>query len=160
MRAITASSFFAFFLLACSSTSTGSGGGGAHGSPLDVGTACNKFVNECKQPITQAQCEATFGVLLVSADCANKVNTATCQEITQSGSSFDETCFPNCTSPDTQTCNGDGTITICSKDSRTLVADCAATCEKAVSPPAKWTGTCGKQFGTQPPSDKDKCWCQ
>lgn len=155
--AVSASLAFASVLFACSSSSTGSGaGGGAHGNPVDAPSVCNRLVGECKQPITQAQCEQTFGVLLVSADCQAKFNSATCEEINQSGSGFDETCFPDCTAPSTQTCNGDGTITICSDEKRTLVADCAATC-KSVS--KTYSGTCGKSFGAQT-ATSDKCWCQ
>lgn len=159
MRARFASLALTAVLFACSSSTSGSGGGGSNAVAIDTAKVCDKLLNECKQSLTQAQCEQTFGILRVSADCAAKFDSATCAEISQSGSDFDEACFPNCTAPGTQTCNGDGTITICSDESRTLVADCAATCQKATNPPTTFSGTCGKTFGAQS-ADRDKCWCQ
>lgn len=147
---------FALVGLACSSTSSGSGGGSGLVT-IDTASVCGRLINECHQTISQAQCEQTFGIVRVSQACVDKFNSATCEEIGQTGSDFDETCFPNCDAKGTQTCNGDGTVTICSDEGRTLIGDCAATCQKILN--KSYSGTCGKSFGGQT-SDKDKCWCQ
>jgi hypothetical protein len=156
MRFLAVTSALASLVVACSSSSTPTGSSSDRVA-IDTTSACNKMINECKQAITQADCELSFEFLRVTPECANLFNTASCQDLTANGSSFEDTCFPKCTTPGSQTCNGDGTITICSDQSRTLIGDCAATCQKVLN--KSYSGTCGTSYAGQT-SDKDKCWCQ
>ena len=147
-------------LFACSSTSSGTGGAGSNRVALDATTLCNKLIDECKQTITQETCDRAFAVMRVTPECSTKLSASTCDELKTTFDGTDETCFPACTAPDTQSCNGDGTITSCSDAGRTLVLDCQATCEKASNPPKSFTGTCGLSHNGQQSSDgKEKCWC-
>ena len=160
MRNLVFSCIAGVLLIACSSSTSGSGGGGNRAS-LDAGALCDKLINECKQAITPAQCDLVLSVVRVTPECATKINASSCEALNASLNGQDDECFPACTTPGGQTCNGDGTITTCSSSSRTLILDCAATCQKATNPPKTFSGTCGTSFNGQQSGDgEEKCWCQ
>ena len=158
MRNLALSCVVGVLLIACSSSTSGSGSDRAS---LDANALCDKLINECKQTITPASCDLVLSVMRVTPECATKINAASCDVLAVSFNGNDDECFPPCTTPGTQSCNGDGTLTTCSNSSRTLVLDCAATCQKATNPPKTFSGTCGTSFGAQQSDDgKEKCWCQ
>lgn len=160
MRKLAWSFVLGVVLLACSSSTSGSGGA-SNRTALNAGALCDKLINECKQSITPASCDLVLSVVRVTPECATKINSASCEVLNTSFNGQDDECFPACTNPGGQTCNGDGTITTCSSSSRTLILDCAATCQKATTPPKTFSGTCGTSFGNQHSQDgEEKCWCQ
>lgn len=160
MRNLASSCVLGVMLLACSSSTSGSGGG-SNRVGVDSASLCDKLINECKQSITPASCDVVLSVVRVTPECATKLGSAACDVLNASFAGNDDECFPSCTNPGGQTCNGDGTITTCSTSSRSFVLDCEATCQKVSNPPKTFSGTCGTSFGAQQSEDgKEKCWCQ
>jgi hypothetical protein len=158
--------FFALALASCSSSATGGssgggGGGGGGGTAIDSASVCDRLVNECKDTSTPSvdDCKKQYAVFRVSQACKDGLASATCEDLKSPTSPLSKTCFPACDSAGAQTCNGDGTITVCGAvngGNATIVVDCAALC---TANSATFSGTCGKSAGGQT-SDKDKCWCK
>ena len=160
----------AIALVACSSTTTGTGGGGTGSGSgggggggggrrvaVDAVAFCERYSGECGQTeLTRAECEQNFGLLRVTLECSQLLQVASCEELAEDGGAVDATCFPACTAPGAQTCNGDGTLTLCSDQARTLVVDCDATCANVAA--STYTGTCGTSYAGET-SEQDKCWC-
>lgn len=162
MRIVASSGVLAVCLFACSGASSGTGGGAASNRvALDAATLCNRVITECKQSTIQASCDLAFTVMRVTPECKSTLETASCEVLDQVLNGSDQTCFPSCTNPGDQACNGDGTITSCSSSRRQLVLDCEASCQKGSNPPKSFSGTCGTAFNNQQSTDgEEKCWCQ
>ena len=123
---------------------------------LDVQGFCARLANECGAGIDQATCVRTYLPVRVTNDCATLVTTATCADLLSSASTVSQTCFPTCTSSVLATCNGNGTITVCTENGVQNVDDCQATCTAQGS---TWTGICASTYNGQA-ADRDQCWCQ
>jgi len=139
-------------LVACSGSTEGTGE--PTRQALDVPAFCAKLIDECKDTsVTKADCESTFTSLRVSPECANGFSSAACVDVSKRGG----LCFPSCTA-NAQACNGDGTITTCTTDGRSITLDCAGVC---TSSNKKFTGTCADSYGTQKSVDgRPRCWCE
>src|SRR5262245_1218423 len=96
--------------------SSGASGGGAGGvgvrRPINAEKLCSRLIDECKQPITRGECLRSFTAILVTGACADALATGSCTDLTTSSSPILDTCFPPC-SGTLASCNGDGSITIC-----------------------------------------------
>ncbi len=101
-------------------------------------------------------CQRQFTAVLVSGTCADALSSASCADLTSSTSPVVDTCFPPC-SGTLASCNGDGSITICTSAGTTNVLDCEEAC-KADGGRA-YSGTCGTSYGAQV-SEQPQCWCQ
>jgi hypothetical protein len=123
---------------------------------IDYTTLCTRLINQCGQPIVQADCIKSYASLRVTPTCTNAIAQATCDDITNASSAVMQTCFPPCNGTLAQ-CNGDGTITQCSQDGETQVLDCAGYC--VAQGFTKWTGTCDTTYQGQT-SALPQCWCQ
>ena len=124
---------------------------------LDANAFCNKAVTTCGDTSTKvSDCVATFAAVRVTPDCADALETASCSDLATTTSSVDDVCFPSCSQPGSQSCNGDGTLSVCGSSSKALVYDCAATCTAVKK---TWTGVCGTSNEGQT-SPKPKCWCK
>ncbi|MBN9161784.1 MAG: hypothetical protein J0I07_12530, partial [Myxococcales bacterium] len=66
-----------------------------------------------------------------------------------------DTCFPPC-SGTLATCNGDGSLTVCTTAGTTNVLDCEQACKADRG--RAYSGTCGLSYGVQV-SDRPQCWC-
>lgn len=171
MRHVSVLAFAACLALAAcepypgSGSSSGGGGsssGGSSGSsvasgrqPVAAGPLCNRLVNECKQSTTTEACVRSFAAVLITPACADGLARAGCAELTASSSSLLQTCFPRCNGT-LASCNGDGTITICTTAGTTNVLDCAAACQADGN--RTFTGTCGTASGADR-SAAPQCWC-
>ena len=142
-----------------SSSSSSSGATTPAGSslvPIDTSVLCPKLVDTCRQPLTLPGCKKQYGSLRVTATCAAALKTATCEALGSASSSVSSTCFPRCTGT-LAACNADGTITLCTDNGSSQVADCSASC--IAEGYTLWTGTCGTSFETQT-SERAQCWCR
>lgn len=150
-----------------SSTSSSSGSSGSPGSsgatasatgrrPLDAQALCARLVDECMQPLTKPDCLRSFGGLRVTDACVDEISRATCAELASTSSTVSRTCFPPC-SGDLGTCNEDGSLTFCTAQGNTRVADCQASC--LTDGFSGWTGVCGTSHDGQV-SERAQCWCQ
>lgn len=124
---------------------------------LDVQGFCARLANECGAGVDQATCVRTYLPVRVTNDCATLVTTATCADLLSSASTVSQTCFPTCTSSVLATCNGNGTITVCTDNGVQNVDDCQATCTSQGY--SGWTGICASTYNGQV-ADRDQCWCQ
>ena len=124
---------------------------------LDVIGFCARLTNECGSGIDQATCVRTYTPVRVTTGCATAVTTATCADLLSVSSTVSQTCFPTCTSSTLATCNGNGTITVCTEIGVQNVDDCSATC--TAQGYSAWTGICASTYNGQV-SDRDQCWCQ
>lgn len=138
------------------SSSSSSSGGTPGRRPINSEKLCTRLIDECKQVVTMADCQLQFTALLVSGACADALSSASCAELTSSTSSVLETCFPRC-SGTLASCNGDGSITICTSAGTTNVLDCEAACKADGN--RAYSGTCGLSYGAQV-SDRPQCWCK
>ncbi|MBX3263815.1 MAG: hypothetical protein KF782_29345, partial [Labilithrix sp.] len=149
-----------------SSTSTSSSSGASSGSTGGAGSAgrrpinsdklCSRLITECGQAITMETCRRQFTAILVTGACADALAAASCTDLTTSSSPVLDTCFPPCSGA-LATCNGDGSITVCTTAGTTNVLDCEEAC-KADGARA-YSGTCGTSDGAQI-SDTPQCWCR
>lgn len=140
-------------------TSGGSGEGGGSGSsrrPINAEKLCSRLVNECKQATTEDACRRQFVAVLVTGTCADALSAATCAELLAPRSIVLDTCFPPCGGT-LASCNGDGSITICTSAGTTNVLDCEDACRADGN--RAYSGTCGLSFGAQV-SNAPQCWCQ
>ena len=142
----------AVVLVACSGSTEGTGETAKQA--IDAPAFCTKLIDECKDASsTKAECEKTFSILRVSPACASGFSSAACADVNKPGG----LCFPSCTG-NTQTCNGDGTITTCTSDGRAITLDCAGVCTNSSK---TFTGTCSDTYGTQKSQDgRPRCWCE
>ncbi len=124
---------------------------------LDVNGFCARLANECGAGVDAATCVRTYTPVRVTTACATAVTTATCADLLNASSTVSQTCFPTCTSSALATCNGNGTITVCTESGVQNVDDCQATC--IAQGAAAWTGICASTYNGQV-SDRDQCWCQ
>lgn len=170
-RAASAVGFIAIAVVGCepypgtgsssssSSSSSGAtlppGSGTSSRRPINAEKLCSRLVTECGQPVTMEDCERQFTAILVTGTCADALSSASCAELTSSTSYVQDACFPPCTGT-LATCNGDGSITICTTAGTTNVLDCEDAC-KADGARA-YSGTCGLSYGAQV-SDRPQCWC-
>ena len=150
-------------LLGCSSSSTsGSSSGGF--TYLDVDSFCASYVTMCGGSGTVASCLETARALRVSQSCADKIKSASCDDLLGKGSSgtaLNDLCFPSCTKTSTATCeDGSQALDTCGDDSRLKVFDCTKSCAatggRTGSP--NYSGTCGTDYKGQT-SSKPICWC-
>jgi hypothetical protein len=84
----------------------------------------------------------------VTNACVTAIQNATCDDITESGSRLEETCFPRChdQAPNTTVCESDeSALRICNDGGRLLVADCAKACSVEGK---KFMGGCGEACPT------------
>jgi hypothetical protein len=141
-----------------SSSSSGaseSSGGASGRRPINAEKLCSRLVSECKQAVTTEDCRRQFIAILVTGTCADALSTASCADLTSSTSQAIQTCFPPC-SGTLASCNGDGSITICTTAGTTNVLDCEDACK---ADGRAYSGTCGTSYGAQV-SDRAQCWCQ
>ncbi len=139
-----------------SSSSSSSSGGTSGRRPINSEKLCTRLIGECKQSVTMEACKSQFTAVLVTGACADALATGSCADLTSSTSPLLETCFPPC-SGTLASCNGDGSITICTTAGTTNVLDCEEAC-KADGARA-YSGTCGTSYGAQV-SERPQCWCQ
>jgi len=139
-----------------SSSSSSSSGGTSTRRPINSEKLCTRLIEECGQVVTMEDCKRQFVAILVTGACADALATGSCADLTSSTSPIISTCFPPC-SGTLSTCNGDGSVTICTTSGTTNVLDCEEAC-KADGARA-YSGTCGLSFGAQV-SDRPQCWCQ
>lgn len=97
-----------------------------------------------------------FGSLRVTDACVSAMESATCAGLADTSSSVSRTCFPPC-SGTLATCGSDGTLTFCTAEGSTRVADCSESC--VVDGYTKWTGVCGTSKDGQT-VDRAQCWCE
>ena len=168
MRTFTGLGLATWVLCACTTTNGGAPGtsGGASATPtpavylsaVDLAAFCSKTINECGVTgLTQATCEADFGVYRVTQACITAVEAATCTDIKTTGSPLDTTCFPSCSDTNTNTCESDSkAVRECSDTSSVHIADCAKVCAAVQK---TFTGSCG---GTACQNSKGQpaCCCQ
>jgi hypothetical protein len=141
------------------SGSSGSSGGSSGSSmrrPINSEKLCTRLISECRQAVTMEACLAQFTGVLVTGACADALATGSCADLTTSSSPLLDVCFPPC-SGTLSSCNGDGSITICTTAGTTNVLDCETAC-KADGARA-YSGTCGTSYGAQV-SDRPRCWCK
>lgn len=142
-------------------SSSGSSGSRATGSssslkPLNEDVLCARLVEECFQPLTKPDCRRSFGALRVTEACVNALTSATCAELSSTTSAVSTTCFPACSGA-LATCNADNTLTFCTPEGTTRVADCSESC--VLDGYAKWTGVCGISHDGQTVA-RAQCWCE
>lgn len=164
---VLASSLLVAACIDLDTTGTG-GGGGTSGTTTDGGTTtsslraldvqgfCARLVNDCNAPTDLQSCVATYAPVRVTEACASLVTTASCAELTSTGSSLSNACFPPCTGA-LATCNGNGTITVCQDTGTQSVLDCSAACRAQSF--SEWSGICGTSYNGQV-SDRPQCWCK
>jgi hypothetical protein len=143
--------------LACSSTTTGGDDGSKSRIALDADSFCDQLIACSATEQTFEQCTQTYEALRASPACAEAVKVATCEDLQSSTSETINLCFPQCGSPGSAVCNGDGTITQCGSGGRSVTVDCASGCTAGGF--ARWTGECGTTYRGQT-SDSAKCWCE
>ncbi len=140
-----------------SSGGTTSGGTTTSGRQLvDAEALCTRLVDQCGQPTTKADCVRQFTGVLVTSTCASAIASASCAQLTAARSMVLETCFPACNGT-VASCNGDGTITVCTSAGTTNVRDCDVSCR--VDGFRRYSGTCGLSYQGQV-SDRAQCWCE
>ena len=141
-----------------SSSSSGSGATGSVSSlkPINEDVLCARLIQECFEPLTTPACRRSFGSLRVTDDCLAALEAAPCSDLSSPSSAVSRTCFPPCSGA-LATCNSDGTLTFCSDDGLTRVADCNESCLNDGY--TRWTGVCGttKDGQTAP---RAQCWCE
>lgn len=139
-----------------SGTASSSSGSTPGRRPINSEKLCTRLIEECGQVVTMEECKRQFVAVLVTGACADALATGSCADLTSPTSPILSTCFPPCDGT-LATCNGDGSITICTAAGTTNVLDCEEAC-KADGARA-YSGTCGLSFGAQV-SDRPQCWCQ
>ena len=151
---------------ACTTTTTGTGTGTGTGTArvaLDGEALCDRYVNTCGgAEVPYNECVDTYTLLRVAPACVDAMNALTCEELlSDSESSADAVCSPPCSTEGSQSCNGDGTISMCvrsksSGDLRTLTVDCSALCAANT---LTFSGICGTTYEGVT-DEKQKCWCK
>ena len=139
----------------------GTGGTSSSGSStdrvqLDVERLCGRLVNEWGQGTTLADCRRQYVAVLVTSTCASALTSAACADLISSTSSVNTTCFPACSGA-LASCNGDGTITICTESGTTTILSCAEECQAEGT--GTYKGTCGQTLKDQT-ADRPQCWCE
>jgi hypothetical protein len=132
--------------LACSSSS---GGGGSFAQQF-----CSKL-SSCN--VSVMNCEASASAIVLSSSCQSTVLSASCTDLTTSPVPASlASCFPPCTNTGAQTCNGDGTITVCNSGNA-YKYECTGVCSTESK---SYTGTCSATYMGQTAPNGQTCWCQ
>ena len=131
---------------------------------LDADSLCDRRINTCMDTsVTLDGCKRAYSIMTVTQDCAEALNSASCQELLADDSRSANLCFPKCQTA-AKACNGDGTLSECAQLGsimRVVVVDCAALCESGqVAGASKFTGVCGKTYKDTNVAAEDTCWCE
>jgi hypothetical protein len=142
--------------------STGTSGGGTSDAgsvkrqPINAEKICTRLVDECGQSGPKSDCESELLAVLVTAACETALEAASCADLASSSSATTESCFPPC-SGTLSSCNGDGTITVCTAAGTTNVLDCEESCRANGN--LAFAGTCGTSYDGQV-VDSPQCFCK
>jgi hypothetical protein len=121
------------------------------GSDTNVAGVCDALV---KCGMAQKDCAKAFGLVVLSQDCVDAMNQATCAEHAAATPPYTQTCFPACDGAD-DSCDGN-LISSC-VNGKTLAVECGDLCK---SESMTYTGTCGPTYkGQDSESGKPVCWC-
>jgi len=148
--------------IGCSSSSTSSTSGNY--TYLDADSFCNSYVTMCGGSGTVASCLETARAVRVSQSCADKIKSASCDDLLGKGSSgtaLNDLCFPSCNKASTASCESDNqALDSCGDDGRSKVFDCTKSCAatggRTGSP--NYSGTCGTDYKGQT-NAQPICWC-
>ncbi len=105
--------------------------------------------------MTRDHCIEVYAPFVLTDECIQAVNQASCDDHLQSPPPYFDTCFPPCMGT-ASTCQGDE-ITVCSQG-RTKVSLCEEVCKMSGK---EYTGVCADQYGEEmSPTGQDMCWCE
>jgi hypothetical protein len=131
---------------------------------LDADSFCNAYVTMCGGAGTVSSCLETARAVRVSQSCADKMKSATCDDLLgkgASGAALNDLCFPACTKTSTATCESDSqALDSCGSDGRLKVFDCTKSCAATGGSTGSpnYSGTCGTAYKGQS-SAQSICWC-
>lgn len=140
--------FLSMLALVAAGCSSSSGGGGGFAQQF-----CSK-ASGCGQNVPN--CEADVSAIVLSSSCQSTLLGASCADLTATPLPASlAACFPPC-STTVDTCNGDGTITVCTGGNK-YTYECGGVCSAQSK---TYTGTCAATYMGQSAPNGQGCWCK